>query len=205
MLPCVKKVFNLRAPLSTRMGQSRALVCIGGLPGVGKTTFGLGLLDMIREGAILVDPDICRLTLLTDGSDTIADHHLTPSLTFRTFDLMAANVADGLTRACLVVVPSTFAHGDQRDRFEIIAPACGATFHGLWLEAPLETHRRRLLDRAARRARGERDLTTVSAVIGASLDPTIVTGTIRWTSIDADRSAAEVLRDVADRLGLGFR
>src|SRR5690606_2316627 len=92
-----------------------------------------------------------------------------------------------------VIVEATFTRRASRNVMQKIAAAAQATFHGFWLEAPLETMMARADARAAGTA-GNADASDATGAVVAA-QATDVRGEIVWHRLDSSRSEAEVLAD----------
>jgi aminoglycoside phosphotransferase family enzyme/predicted kinase len=135
---------GLLAPLAPR------LVTIGGFSGTGKSTLAYSLApalteapgarvlrtDVIRKRAAGVDPE----TPLPPESYTQASHE-------EVYRLTLAEARTCLKAGRAVVVDAVFAKEAERSAFRSLAAEVGASFRGIWLEAPIEILERRVLDR----------------------------------------------------------
>lgn len=174
------------------------LICIGGLPGSGKTTLGVGLACWLGGRYTVLDPDAVRLELLgRAATEAVTDGDMTPSLTNAVVDLMVSKAQLGLQHGESLIVASAFLALAMRRRFEELAPESSATFHGFWLDVSLDVLRTRLLTREALRASGVHDSTTVSAVSHRHVEKLCVDGAVTWHRIDGARQAPNVLAEVS--------
>jgi len=180
------------------------LVCIGGLPGIGKTTVGLQLLEFYgNERALLIDPDIVRAEILgRKEEDGIREQDMAPAVTAKTIDLMVASAEAGLVEGKTVIVPSAFVLEDMRERFEALAAKRNVGFFGFWLDAPDTCLKTRLALREEHRKTGRHDATTVSAV--TQLDRGLIVGAIRWPVIEASPAPEQIVRALLNTLLVGF-
>ena len=173
------------------------LICIGGLPGSGKTTLGLALARRLNSGPTMLDPDAVRLELLGRAeTDVVTDDDMTPTATRAVIDLMVAKARTRLQSGQSLIVASAFVAEEMRQRFEALAQELSATFSGLWLDVSVDVLGGRLAARNAKRARGVNDLTTISAVSGRHIENLTVTGAVTWRRINGDRPASVVLAHV---------
>ena len=176
---------------------SPRLVCIGGLPGSGKTTLGLALARRLGGSYEVIDPDAVRLELLGRTEiDVVTDDDMTPTVTRAVVDLMVAKAQAKLHDGRSLIVPSAFVIEEMRQRFEALARELNATFRGVWLDVPFDVLRRRLLARDAVRASGKRDGTTLSAVSGRHVETLRVGGAVTWSRVDGARKPSVVLARV---------
>jgi predicted kinase len=179
------------------------LICIGGLPGNGKTTLALRLLSVL-DHAILIDPDLTRLEVLGRPVDTtITDVDLDTSTTLKTLALIRQKIREGLAAGLTVIVASSSVQVEARDKYQELAAEMGATFKGFWLTAPRETLEARLKNREIQRESGIKDVSTISAVSTTQIAPKVIIGVIRWPAIDADRSPDKVFKAILSLLPQG--
>jgi predicted kinase len=181
------------------------LVCIGGLPGTGKTTAGLALLGHMAPDTVFVCPDRTMLRLLgkPEGS-AIESSDITPALHAAAVADMKDRTRQALTSGHCVVVPSAFVGEAMRQAFEAIAAETGADFRPFWLEAPIPV----LHNRAIRRqdaAKDPKSAFNASAVGTDKICPDLVEGTVTWPRIDAGQSPADVLNAILEKLALPNR
>lgn len=177
------------------------LICIGGLPGSGKTTLGRALARRLSGGYTVLDPDAVRLELLGRAeTDVVTDDDMTPAVTRDVINLMALKARTHLQNGGSLIVASAFVASEMRQTFEALAKELDVAFTGLWLDAPVDALQRRLLARDAMRASGIRDATTISAVSGRHVANLRIDGSVTWPRIDGVRQASVVLADVLTRL-----
>ncbi len=191
----MKQQNSKRAPTLTQS----ALICIGGLPGAGKTTCGLSLLEFYGDHAILVDPDQTRLEVLGRPlDDTITDADLTADIHLLTVTRMLEKTREGIRQGKVVIVASAFVRGDMRRDFEKIAIVEKIPFYGFWLSGPTKLNLSRLNERQKKREMGIRDITTISAVSPKNIDPMIITGRMNWTEINMTQAPGKVFMSMLE-------
>ena len=185
------------APPGIRRG---VLVCIGGLPGVGKTTVGLQLLEYFGNNqAQLIDPDIFRAEVLGRlPQEGIREEDMAPAITSRTIERMAEAADAGLRERKTVIVPSAFVLENMRNRFETLAEKRQSAFFGFWLDAPDDCLQARLAQRDEQRKKGLRNVTTVSAV--TKLNRGLIEETILWPTIDASPPPEQIVLKLMNSL-----
>lgn len=126
------------------------LIAIGGLSGTGKSTLAKALAPRLPGpcGARVLRSDVIRKALAGAAPDeTLPVEAYGPEARADIYHRLAQRAAIGLEAGAGVIADATFQEADARA--EIEAAAGPHPFHGLWLEAPLET---RLARVAARRA-----------------------------------------------------
>lgn len=171
---------------------AKKLICIGGIPGVGKSTIGEMLhAHFENENIALICPDETRIEVLGKPKDyAVKKEDMSLSITQKTIALMVDKTKTLLNEKT-VIVPSAFVYQNMRTTFETIANDMSIPFHGFWLDAPYQT----IKSRAEERIKKDK---TISAVIP---DETFVPeGKITWHIINADRPAQDILSSVVDVL-----
>jgi predicted kinase len=172
------------------------LICIGGLPGTGKTTLGLGLQARLGADTVLVCPDRTMLRLLgKPESGVIESRDITP-------DLVKAAIADMRTRTRTalatgqdVIVPSAFVGQAMRADFKAIATDTGADFRPFWLHAPIAVLHERARIRAFNKAAGN-----ASAVGPDKIKTSLIEGKVDWPHINATQSPSVLLQKILEDL-----
>ena len=127
------------------------LLAVGGLSGSGKTTLARALAPALGAlpGAVVLRSDEIRKRLWRRAPT----ERLPPEAYDRAAGEAVYEALYDTARTCLaagsaVVADAAFLQRHERRRIEAVAREAGADFHGVWLEAPPETLRRRI---AARR------------------------------------------------------
>jgi uncharacterized protein len=143
--------YLLDCALSYLEPQSASLIAIGGVSGTGKSTLAAALAPEIgrRPGAVVLRSDVVRKQLW--GADELGQ--LPPaayeeSFTARVYRALAERAGAALAGGHSAIVDAVFGHADQRKAVEKLARKHGATFRGIWLDAPSDVLARRV---AARR------------------------------------------------------
>ncbi|WP_348273143.1 AAA family ATPase [Methylobacterium sp. ap11] len=172
------------------------LVAIGGLSGSGKSTLAAALAHRIgaSPGARIVGSDRTRkrlhgvfpLTRLPPGAYAAA-------ISEQVYAAMRDEAAQVLAGGASVVLDAVFARPAEREAVERLAAACGATFEGFWLEAPLAT----LTERVVARRGDPSDATPAILAAQARRD----CGVITWHRLDAGL-VPKTLADAAYRIVL---
>jgi predicted kinase len=179
------------------------LICIGGLPGTGKTTAGLALMGHLPAGTAFVCPDRIMLRLLgRPEGGAIESKDITPALHAAAVAAMKAQTRAALLAGHSAVVPSAFVGEAMRQAFEAIAAGTGAVFTPFWLDAPIATLHGRALQRQAAAKDPKTAFNNASAVGPDKIQTALIQGAVTWPRIDASQSPDAVLRHILDRLPL---
>ncbi|WP_425375130.1 AAA family ATPase [Methylobacterium nonmethylotrophicum] len=172
------------------------LVAVGGVSGSGKSTLAAALAHRLGAGpgARIIGSDRTRkrlhgvmpLTRLPPGAYAAA-------VSEQVYAAMRDEAAQVLASGASVVLDAVFARPAEREAAKSLAAACGATFEGFWLEAPLAT----LTERIVARRGDPSDATPAILAAQARRD----CGTITWHRLDAGL-APEALAREALRAGI---
>ena len=173
-----------------------AMVAVGGVSGSGKSTIARALAPRLRgpAGAIILRSDEVRKRLWArDPTEKLPLEAYTPESHSAVYVEMLQIARKCLGAGCTVVADAVFLRPDERDRAEQVAADEGATFEGIWLEAPPEILRERL----ARRKNDASDADAKVLSMQLAQDP----GPIRWRrSVSVDARAT--IEDIEGRLGV---
>jgi aminoglycoside phosphotransferase family enzyme/predicted kinase len=174
----------------------RHLIAIGGLSGSGKTTLAREVAPALGRapGAVHLRSDIERKRFL--GAAELARlpaSAYTPAITERVFAALREEAEIALRAGHSVVVDAVHRDPTERRKIAEVASTTGASFIGLWLDAPLPT----MIARVDARTGDASDAT--ADVVGRQADEPL--GRIEWHRLDGSRSPAvlteEVLRMLA--------
>ncbi len=173
------------------------LAAVGGLSGTGKSTFARAIAPALgpAPGAVVLRTDEVRKRLMKVPPDArLPASAYAGDLVARTYDTAIENARALLQAGRGVVLDATFLDAGLRRRVEGLAADCGVAFHGVWLEAPLETLKAR-----------------VSARVGDASDATADTldgqvarlgGEVGWTRVDTSADTAAAARSwLAEHFG----
>lgn len=158
------------------------ILAIGGLSGTGKSVLATSLAPALGRspGAVHLRSDIERKKMMgSSASDRLPAETYTAANAARVYRLLGefATAAIGAGRG--VIVDATFLDQRQRAEIELVAERVGASFQGVWLEAPADV----LHDRVRNR-RGDASDATVAVVDAQEMRNL---GEIAWQRIDASR------------------
>lgn len=164
------------------------LICIGGLPAVGKTTVARYLHNKLK-GSILLDPDKIRLSVLDKNPeiDRLLDEDITPESTDATVREMKDQLISALAQNKTVIIGSAFTGERMRAEYEAAALERGAVFGAVWLEAKNEI----------RQARAEKRLNEEDNPSAVSVNNDLeIEGKLEWSVIDASQAIKDVYKDM---------
>ena len=167
------------------------IVAIGGLSGSGKSSISDLLAPCLgaAPGAVQVRSDIERKRLFGVPALTRLGPEAYSQTASQDVYGVLMELAEAAARAgrC-AVVDATFLHGLSRQQIEEMTRHCGASFTGIWLDAPATVLRRRIVSRSADAS----DATVL--VLEKQLQENTAPET--WHRIDASESPDGVLRQV---------
>jgi aminoglycoside phosphotransferase family enzyme/predicted kinase len=164
------------------------LVAVGGLSGTGKSVLARGLAPHIwpAPGAVWLRSDIERKTLSGAGeTDRLPPSAYTPEVTRQVYGTVTDKAARVLKAGHSALIDAVFARPDERAALADMALRLGVQFHGLFLEADLET-------RIARVGARKGDASDAGPDV-ARQQESYHRGTMDWTVIDASGTPAQTL------------
>jgi aminoglycoside phosphotransferase family enzyme/predicted kinase len=163
------------------------LLAVGGLSGTGKSSFARAVAPSLgaSPGAVVLRTDEVRKRLLkVPPTLKLDDSAYSPEFYARSYDTLIENGRALLKAGRAVVLDATFIDPALRARVEQLAADCGAPFHGVWLEAPLDVLKARVETRTG----------DASDATASTLDDQLVRLKVEaaWTRVDtsADVDAA---------------
>ena len=174
------------------------LVAIGGLSGTGKSTLAASLAPQIgpAPGALSLRTDIERKRMFeVPETQRLTSDHYSEELSDDVYAVMYAKTARALAAGHGVIFDGVSSKPAERERIAEIASEAGATFHGLWLEASLDTQIARV------EARHDDASDSDAAVVRAQFERDV--GPMTWTRICSNGTAADTLDRVRAVLGIG--
>lgn len=173
------------------------LVAVGGLSGSGKSHLAREIAPYlgVAPGARVVRSDVKRKRLAgIPLLSRLGPEGYTPEMTERTFRALFQEVREALRAGVAVVADAVFARPVQRRALERIAEEEGVPFHGLWLEAPVNT----MEHRVRQRRRNVSDATV--EVVHMQLDYDV--GDMAWEKVDSGGERDETVARGLAALGL---
>jgi aminoglycoside phosphotransferase family enzyme/predicted kinase len=177
-----------------------SLIAVGGLSGSGKSTLALGLAPHhgAVPGAVVLRSDesrkrVCGVPFL----ECLGSAGYSPEISARVYATLAERAALVLRNGHSAIIDAVCARRADRDTIEAVAQSASVPFVGLWLEAPEPV----LLARAQQRRNDPSDAN--ADVIHRQREQDH--GVVRWSRIDASRSAASVLSCATERVRAQLR
>jgi predicted kinase len=129
---------------------SPRLLAIGGVSGTGKTTLARDLAPFIGAppGAVIIRSDIIRKQLMgVVETDRLSEAAYTPAMTTKVYDRITELARVTLSSGYSVIADAVFGKESERRNLAVLAKCAGASFDGLWLEAPSELLKNRINSR----------------------------------------------------------
>jgi uncharacterized protein len=160
----------------------RRLVAIGGLSGTGKSVLATALAPHFGglPGALHLRSDIERKKAAGYSQFVrLVPDAYSPAVSARVYSRLRELAAAALRAGRSVIVDATFLKEGERKEIERIVARTGASFQGLWLQAPTD-----LLESRIRERRHDASDATVEVV---EAQATQDTGAISWQRIDASQ------------------
>jgi predicted kinase len=172
---------------------SSKLICIGGLPGVGKTEVARKLTQMFQN-SVMLDPDKIRLEILGKNPeiDRLHDKDITQESTIQTIAQMKYKTIEALKQGQTVIIGSAFVSESMRIEYEAVAHECNAVFKAVWLNVSEDIRHAR----AQKRLMETNNPSAVSAATDLEIE-----GALIWPVVDASGT----LNDVVSAVELSLR
>ncbi|MDB5598568.1 MAG: DNA-binding protein [Xanthobacteraceae bacterium] len=174
------------------------LVAVGGLSGTGKSVLARALAPHIwpAPGAVWLRSDVERKILSGVGeTDRLPPSAYTLEVKRQVYGTLTDKAARVLIAGHSALIDAVFAHPDERAALADMALRLGVKFHGLFLEADLET---RIVRVGARRG----DASDAGPDV-ARQQESYDRGTMDWTVVDASGTPAETLARAKIALKIG--
>lgn len=123
------------------------LIAIGGLSGTGKSTLATAIAPQTGSppGARLLRTDIVRKRMFGLSPETkLASETYTPEQGERVYTRLVDKIAATLKSGRPTIVDGVFAEPSERRKIEKLAIDMGASFAGIWLNAPVDQLKKRV-------------------------------------------------------------
>lgn len=172
------------------------LMACGGLSGSGKSRIGRETAPFVGDppGAVILRDDVLRKNILGVGLEEHIDTaSYTPELEQKVFDELCERCLQLLKAGQSVVADALFHDPKQRMEIERVAREAQADFLGLWVDAPLEVRKERVM----KRLRNPSDVKTAEEL---EKQLTIDVGPITWNVIDSSGDRMVTLSKVRSLL-----
>lgn len=173
------------------------LIAVAGLSGTGKSTLAAGLAPLVGPppGALHLRSDLERKALFgVDEQDRLPADSYTKESSARVYAHLMRRAGLALAAGWQVIVDAVSLQSTERDALEALAASHGATFHGFWLEAPLEVLDARVAARTADASDATPSVVRTQAA-GVAEKPGV-----NWARIDASGPLEATLAAVRVRL-----
>ena len=166
------------------------LVCVGGLSGSGKSTLAARLAHDIglAPGALHVRSDVERKVMAgVDETMHLPPESYSAAASAATYEAIFQRAGAALKAGHSVVLDAVFANEGERDAAQELAKSLNVRFTGLWLAAPPDVLKSRVMERKGDAS--DADVAVVEKQLGYQ------PGEIRWEKVDASGSlnASEAL------------
>jgi aminoglycoside phosphotransferase family enzyme/predicted kinase len=173
------------------------LLAIGGFAGSGKSGLAARLAPGLgaAPGALVLRSDAIRKAIMGVGPETrLAASGYTPEVTSQVYATIVERAGRALRAGHSVIADAVFADPAHRRAVAEAAPSAGASFTGLWLDAPSAL----LAERIAHRTGDVSDATV--EVLERQLARGA--GDIEWARVDASGTEPEVQRRAEELLSM---
>jgi uncharacterized protein len=167
------------------------LIAIGGLSGTGKSALALALAPELAPdpGAVVLRSDVERKALFgKDENERLPQDAYAPAVTARIYATITDKARRAVAAGHSAIVDAVFATSQERALAAESANILRVPFHGLFLDADLDT-------RVARLATRRRDASDADAAV-ARRQEAYDLGELDWTRIDASGTPEETLERV---------
>jgi aminoglycoside phosphotransferase family enzyme/predicted kinase len=179
-----------QAALDFLAGAPPLLVAVGGLSGAGKSTLAAALAPCLGRapGALHLRSDVERKRLF-GVAETVAlpADAYRPSASQAVRHRLAALADRALRAGQAVIVDATHLCVSDRTAIEALAERLGVGFHGLWLDAPVDTLTQRVAGRVADASDATAEVVRAQAARPRERLP--------WHRLDATQQVEEILRE----------
>jgi uncharacterized protein len=173
-----------------------SLIAIGGRSGTGKTVLARDVAAALEPapGAVVLRTDVIRKQMFdVDPLTALPETAYTLEVNERVYRTMFARGATILKQGLSVIFDAAFLAEDERERLPALASSSGASFCGLFLDAPSNIR----LQRIASRKRDASDAKHDVALLQEGFD----IGKLDWPIVDASGSPQDTLARATAHLG----
>jgi len=170
------------------MKEPHHVIAIGGLSGSGKSTIAEKLAPQIgpAPGARIIETDRVRKALCGVSADTrLSQDAYARGVSVRVYEELAHRVSRIADFGGDVVATGVFLDPDARIQIET---AAGPAFLGIWLDAPVDTLRHRIIRRVG--GPSDADLAVLESQLAKDAGP------LKWKHVDADKPASDIITDI---------
>lgn len=182
-------VSYLTAALGYLQPSAPVMVAVGGRSGTGKSTLGAALAPKLgpAPGALHLRSDLERKALFgVSETERLAPATYTREASERVYAVLLEKARLALAARHAVVVDAVSGTPEEQAALKAMASDAGVTFHGLWLDAPVDV----LVSRVERRVGDASDAT--ADVVRAQ--ESRLTRPAAWHAVDASGTPADTLR-----------
>lgn len=186
----------LEAALGYLQPHAPVMIAIGGRSGTGKSTLGAALAPKLdpAPGALHLRSDLERKSLFgVSETERLPAETYTQEASARVYQVLLDKARLALRARHAVVVDAVSGAPDEQAALEAAARAAGVTFHGLWLDAPVEL----LVQRVEHRTNDASDATADVVRAQASR----ISPPNGWHVIDASGTPAQTLQRAETAIG----
>jgi aminoglycoside phosphotransferase family enzyme/predicted kinase len=165
-----------------------SLIAIGGRSGTGKTVLARDVAAVLEPapGAVILRTDVIRKQMFgVDPLTALPESAYTLEVNARVYRTMFASGENILRQGFSVIFDAAFLAEDERQQLPALASSCGASFCGLFLDAPSNIR----LQRIASRKRDASDAKHDVALLQEGFD----IGKLEWPIVDASGSPQDTL------------
>ncbi len=164
------------------------LLAVGGLSGTGKSRLAASLAPSLgaAPGARVVRSDVIRKRLAgVDPLTRLGAEGYTAERTAATYRSVYDTTRAILSAGHAVIADAVFARPHERGAIAAVAAEAGVPFQGLWLEAPLDVMRERVIGRRSDASDADADVVRRQSAYDI--------GTIEWDRVDSSGARDETV------------
>lgn len=171
------------------------LIGIGGESGSGKSTVAAAIAARLggSPGAVVLRSDVARKRLFGHRmEETLPQDAYSREATVRTYDRLTEDARTVLDGGMTAIADAVYADPAERQALATLAGKLGVSFHGFWIDAPLEVRIERVSGRQADASDATADFLRAH--------PVRARGPMEWTRIDGSGSVDAVAQTLIDML-----